>query len=225
VRERDTDHLYLVATANTSKAAPEFGEDFADLFLVSLPDGLSADPTHPAPTADSSIRLHQLDHRRFEAADDWCDFAAGGGVSVSPEGLLCLYGAHHFRANGLFHATEFRADPPALPSGAYAWVDLFEHHDFAGRRLTIIGERDAAIPDYGKVGAQGRSFAGIASSVRYQLPDGRKYRLYRETGYRERPGEASTLTLDGNGRVQEIPDLQATVPRFGDAVMSSAYVP
>ena len=44
-----------------------------------------------------------------------------------------------------------------------AWVDLFEHAEFNGRRLSIIGTKDENIRDYARIAVQGGTFDNIVT--------------------------------------------------------------
>lgn len=105
-----------------------------------------------------------------------------------------------------------------ITSTRQGWIELFEHHGFTGRRLTVSGTgRASAIRDYGRVVAEGRrGFGDKVSSVRWQLPTGLRYRLYEHDSFRGR-----SVELQSTGRIREISNLQNL--GFGDTISSSRY--
>jgi hypothetical protein len=66
---------------------------------------------------------------------------------------------------------------------------------------------------------EGASFNDAVSSARWQIPDGRVYRLYAARGYDE---AERVLDLEGNGRVREIADFKSR--SFNDRVSSSRWI-
>jgi hypothetical protein len=218
--------LYLVGTRNTSAGAPSIpGTDYADLFAVELseqmlrPQPVMRAGGFPAPTIEKVGEA-----KRFSAADEHCNLAAGGGVYVSPSGILAVYGAFHWRISETFRLSEFRSESLALPTDAHAWVDLFEDEEFRGRRLSVIGRGEASISDYGKISVQGRSFDDTVSSVRFQLPRGWTYRLYKYKGYELSGNNRDYIDLQGTGAVEEIAAFRNEKKTFGDSVSSSRYL-
>jgi hypothetical protein len=194
------------------------GTDWADLHVVELDGGLLADPpAHVAP------RLAFVSPRAFDCHAGWGSFGAAGGLHVDARGRLQLYSAYHWRYDGTLFFTEFPEEPPrnAPLIGAFteAWIDLFDHTDFQGRRLRVRGRTGADHRDYGRIAVEGRSFDDAVSSARWQLPEGGVYRLYAAPGYREDEG---VLDLEGTGRVEEIRSFKAR--RFNDRVSSSRWV-
>lgn len=218
--------LYLVGTRNTSIGPPSIpGTDYADLFTVKLPDEMLGSPPvmpvggFPAPTI-----ANVGTGKRFSAADEYCNMAAGGGIYVSPAGDLAVYGAFHWRISETFRLSEFRSESPALPDDEHAWVDLFENEDFLGRRLSVIGDDAASIPDYSKISVQGRGFDDTVSSVRYQLPVGWTYRLYRHKGYQLSGNNRDYIDLEGTGAVEALAAFSDEKKTFGNCVSSSRYL-
>ena len=215
--------LYLIATTNTETLAPTIpGHDVADLFAIQLPRELLADPM-VSPGPFPAPRLTWLARKRLEGADEHCNFAAAAGVHVDSEGILSLYGGFHWRISGTIRLTEFRSEEPALAGAAHEWVDLFEDEDFRGRRLSILGTRTTTIPDYDKVLAQGKGFGDRTSSLRYQLPVGKRYRLYPDKNFS--PADPKRcLDLAGTGGVVEVSDVERLKRGFGNCVSSSRFV-
>jgi hypothetical protein len=221
--------LYLVATENTSGKAPlQDGDNRAHLLRVDFPPATTHSAT-PSLTAPTITRVAEL---RLQCEHDYGNFAAAAGVFLEPvrrpdrpepTGRLMLYSAYHWRIDQRIRMTEFRQDRPAtdppVADVSDAWIDLFEHKEFRGRRLTILGDLDERIPDYEKVRVQDRDFGDAVSSVRYQIPPGRTYRLYRDQGFK--PTTRDVVVLRGDGLVHEIPDLNAQ--GLNDAISSSCY--
>ena len=221
--ERDTSALFLLATRNTNPFAPNTpGEDMVDLFQVTPPAGMALTGTGaplPASTVPTPVYVNS---RRLKGADEFCSFAAGGGAFVSDSGALVLYGAFHFRGDGLFRMSEYWGDSSA---GATWWIDLFERSDFEGHRLSILDPAEARVPEYRERFAQGDKFDVSVVSARFLLPAGTTYRLFRQPGCPANAPAAEVLDLAGTGQVVEIPRLEAVQPAFGRAVRSSSIAP
>jgi hypothetical protein len=163
---------------------------------------------------------------------DFANLDAAGGIYLArdwkgpepePEGRIFLYGAYHWRVSRCVRFIEFCGDHPAsapvITDIEDGWVDLYEHPDFRGQRLTIAGTADAEIPDYGAIQVQDCGFSDRVSSVRYQLPAGTTYRLYRDDKFHPQRG---SVGLVGDGLVHEIRDLNAELG-FDNAASSSKY--
>ena len=112
---------------------------------------------------------------------------------------------------------ELRGHTPEITSTNDAWIDLYENDGYKGRRLSIIGRRPASIPHFGNISVQGSGFEDKISSVRFQLPRGVDYALYRHRRY-----EGEALVLHGTGFVEEIKNLHRDYG-FGDKVSSARY--
>ena len=209
--------LYLIGLHNTSKAAPTTpGRDYADLFSVEFGDSLSrATPQLSIPT------ITKIAKRQFFCHDQQANMDAATGVYIHPEGALSVYAAWHWRSANLLRFNEYRSEPddnaPTITKVSEAWVDLYEHTRYAGRRLSIIGKR-AGIEHFGNISVQGWSFEDIISSVRFQIPKGYNYVLYRHRKY-----EGDALALRGTGKVVKIPNLKHKDYDFNDRVSSARY--
>jgi len=99
-----------------------------------------------------------------------------------------------------------------------AWVEIFEHHNFRGSRLRIdSSHHQRGIRDYRHI-----RFTDKASSVRWQIPLGQAYRMYKDDNYR-----GNHIRLDGNGYIREIDNLKTHYRRrhnLGDWASSSRGV-
>lgn len=212
--------LFLLGTWNTSPAAPTLpGADWLDVHRVELDPALLGDP--PVAVAP---RLSFVSPRQFFCRDGWGNFAAAGGLHVDDRGRLQLYSAYHWRYDGTLSLTEFPEELPRnaapITAPADAWIDLFDHADFQGRRLRVRGEdADGNHREYASIAVEGASFNDAVSSARWQIPDGHVYRLYAAPRYGETEG---VLDLEGNGRVREISDFK--LRRFNDRVSSSRWI-
>lgn len=213
--------LYAVGTENTSFAAPVVGGDnFADLLLIEFPDRtLGPNPVLKEP------QITRIAEKRFDPGEDHYNMAAAGGIHIDrTSGELFVYAGFHWRVKKEIRAAEFRSEvPPSAPPVTRlkdAWIDLFEHADFTGRRLSIYGEHDHEIPDYHGIRVQDKAFGDKVSSVRCQIPVGHRYTLFENKRFGGR-----ALHLDGQGSVVEIPDLTRVAGNFNDEVSSSKYEP
>ena len=214
----DAFRLFLIGTENTSASAPiGKGNNVADLFELVIPKA-TLDDGNAAPSlfaVGSPIR--------FFAPREYCNFDSAGGVYLSngpADPRFYLYAAYHWRVNRTWRFAEFSAPPSPtvqvtrLEDG---WIELHEHEEFRGRRLTIHGDCDSLLEDYSKITVQDGDFDRTVSSVKWQLPQGAVYRLFQKKKFGGR-----TLDLEGTGAVESIPDLAGR--QFGDMVASSCYV-
>lgn len=214
---------FLAGTWNGSTMAPTVpGPDWADLHEIEFDERLLAGetPEDPAPP-----RLRLVQTRRFTCFDCFGHFAAAAGFHVDEAGRLALHSAFHWRYDDAITFAEFREEAPddaaEITAVQEAWIDLFEHARYAGRRLSIIGTRDEKLPDYDRIAVQCATFNDMISSARWQIPAGYTYRLYAGTGYDE---SAGFIDLAGTGRVECIANFKASPPAFNDRVSSSRYV-
>ena len=174
-----------------------------------------ATPTLGRPT------ITKLAKRQFFCNDQQANMDAAAGTYIGPNGGLNVYAAWHWRSDDLIRFIEFREElpgrTPEITSTNEAWIDLYEHDGYKGRRLTIIGKHPASIPHFGNINVQGSGFEDKVSSVRFQLPKGVDYVLYRHRHF-----EGESLALHGTGFVEEIKNLHRDYD-FGDEVSSSRY--
>lgn len=219
--------LFIIGTDNTADGSPlQDGDDVADLLRVDFP----AETTRAANPVLGLPTITRIGERRLQCDHDYGNFDGAGGVYLQPtagngptSGRLLIYSAYHWRIDNRIRLTEFRQDlpitAPAITDLADAWIDLFEHKAFRGRRLTILGNRDATIPSYDKILVQDRAFGDAVSSVRYQLPAGTSYRLFRDDNFK--PLAQGSLVLRGDGGVHEITDLSSQ--KLNESISSSRY--
>jgi len=216
-------NIFLIGLHNTSPTAPTIpGRDFVDLFAVTFPPSvLDAEPTLAKPA------ITKVGKRQMFCHDLQCNMDGAAGVHVTDAGQLVVYATYHWRSGGIIRLTEFREETPntapEVTDPRHGWIDLFEHRQFAGRRLSLLGGRGGRIPHYGKITVQGSTFENLVSSARWQLPRGTSYVLYRKRDF-----ASPKLVLTGTGKVEAIPDL-SRAPRgggttdFKDAVSSSRF--
>ena len=210
VWDRGTGQLFLIGTRNTDVKAPnDPGEDVADLFGVLSTAGTQT----PALDYITSIRL--------KGADLFCNFAGGGGAFVSESGALALYGAFHFRGDGIFRLSEFWSH---LAEGPTWWIDLYERSDFTGHRFSVLAPEEGRIDEYRQRFAQGSPFDDTVVSARFCLPAGTTYRLFRDAGCQAGAGGDTCFDLKGTGSIVEIPRLEVMQPAFGRVVRSSSVL-
>ena len=215
--------LYLIATGSTSQPSTDFlgGSDYADLFSVELPLAMVATPPVPPSGRFPAPTITRIKACKFSGGGEFSHMAAGGGVYVDPAGVLCVYGAYHWRLSSLFRMCEYRSELTSLPDVAHSWVDLFEHDHFRGRRLSVIGTSGTDIASYDAINVQGDAFNEKVSSARWLLPAGTRYRLFREQNFRLSGGNRDHVDLNGTGKIEEIRDFKKHTSSFGDCVSSS----
>jgi len=214
--------LYMIGTENTSRSAPaENGVNVADLWRVNLPNGLVA-----GRSPSGRFRLDHVATREYHGVRDHANFGAGAGTYVDDVGALHMYSCFHWRVERTVRMTEYASHRPGtIHDLRDAWVELYEHDGFRGKRLSIYGNRHAEITDYRRIFVDNGDFNDAVSSVKYQIPRGHAYRLYRDAGFKERRTlKKPFVDLVGTGSAVAIPDLKERPLRFGDKVSSSKYV-
>ncbi|NIR45386.1 MAG: hypothetical protein GWN99_13290 [Gemmatimonadetes bacterium] len=222
VRQADG-KFFLVGTENTSKMAPlAKGDDVADLLLVEFVEETLGDNPKLAEPA-----ITRVAEKRFEPAQEYSNMDAAGGAFVTADLTLCIYSGFHWRRSKELRFVEFRPDKSRarapIDSIDEAWVDLYEHKAFHGRRLSVLGRQDEVIRNYKKIRVEGKGFGDKVSSLRYQIPVGHTYRLFRDPDFKASKRQPSHMDLEGTGRVEEIDDLEAA-ENFDEEVSSSRYL-
>lgn len=214
--------LFMIGAENSALAAPiQGGDDFVDLFEVLIPnDMLISSSRKPV--------LRKIQTKKFFCRNrEYYNFDAAGGIYVDHNEGLYLYSGYHWRVNETIRFAEFRSTPdPAsvIDDIQKAWIDLFEEPKFGGRRLSILGEKESGIADYGKIFVQGGDFNDKVSSVKYQIPSGYVYRLYKDKAFKgNRLGE-DFLELVGTGRVKMTEDFRAESEKFENKISSSRFI-
>ena len=200
--------LYLIGLRNTSPMAPTIGGDNnVDLFAIDLSDSDRA----PANATDSvpTPTITRVASRQLQCKHRQCNMAAAAGTYID-RGKLTVYSAYHWRHSGLIRFNEFRGLTQATKRRVSriedSWIELFEKKFFDGRFLTLRGSDACDIADFGEMRVQGSGFDNKVRSVRFQLPIGAKYRLFRRTDFK-----AKIIDLIGTGGVSEIADLREHV--------------
>ena len=197
--------LYLVGLRNTSPMPPTIGGDNnVELFTVDIPDT----DRKPADALGgvSMPTLTRVASRRFECKHRQCNMAAAAGAYVD-HGRLIVYSAYHWRHRGILRFNEFcgltRATKRTVTHKKDGWIELFEKSFFRGRYLTIRGGESADIADFGELRVQGSGFDNKVRSVRFQLPAGATYTLFRGKNFKRK-----IIDLLGTGAVSEVADLR-----------------
>ncbi|MDF1545678.1 MAG: hypothetical protein P1R58_11315, partial [bacterium] len=220
-------NMYIAATGNVIITAPVVNDkDILQLFRLELDS-----------VTKSVKSLKSISHWHFitkvkgrgvsKDSPYQANFNAGASLYVHPSGALFLYSCAHYRRKEIlsvpfeeFYPYPDRFEPKVIRRLTDAWIEFYEHDNFEGRRLSLKGSRDAEIPDYSRLVVQGKGFNGEASSVRYQIPSGKRLRLYRKKNYKSK--ESDCLDLVGSGKLKLISDLKKS--GFGDKLKSSRFV-
>jgi hypothetical protein len=219
INQRDG-QLYMAGLHNTSGAAPTFGGDnIVDLYTVVIPD--AAKPPTASQGSIAEPVITRVASRKFECKHRQCNMDAAAGMYVD-RGKLIVYSAYHWRTGkGVIKFNEFR--PPTKPPKKTVtkpqdgWMELFEDTYFGGRFLTITGEKESSITDYGKIRVQGSGFNDKVSSAKFQLPAGATYRLFKDKDFK-----GKLIDLVGTGNVEEIADFKTR--KIERKVSSSRFV-
>ncbi len=214
--------LYMIGTENGSAAAPhQNGPNYADLWRVEMPGSIV-----PGVHGGKIPALTHVATAEFRGLREYCNFDGGAGVHIDDNGSLHLYSCFHWRVDNTIRLSEFASHRPGVIHDLKdAWVELYEHDEFRGKRLNRYGDRNGNIPDYSKIFVAGGDFDDSISSVRFQIPKGHAYRLYRDANYKEeKRWKKAFVDLKGTGSVVSVPDLKDKPYRVGDRVSSSRYV-
>lgn len=219
VHEQDR-RLYLIGFGTTSLVA---GEHVAQVYSVDIPG--AGDPIPPGQGLKKPIKVARVpgDQIQLKCPKSSCDFSGAAGLYISDPGLVIYSGAQYRTKKGVFKFTEFRPSiaGSAAPIRALGdgWVELYSEAGFEGSALAItdlrLGRGD--IPKYSKVKVTSQKFENRAMSARWQLPKGKKYRLYAKEGYKTRVAE-----LIGTGKIEHIADFEQL--GFAKRVRSSRLV-
>jgi hypothetical protein len=170
--------LFLVGTHNTSLPPPSLGSDLIRWYrLENTPDGqIGIVP----------IGSRQLNCRR-------CNFGAGAGLYIDPEGRLLLYAVEH-NDGGPGGSTEFEEFRPVSHAPATrpeeAWVEFFEGRRWEDYAFRLDGVDVAPV-----------AFPWVAhvTSARWSVPAGWRLRLFA------RPAcSGQSLDLMGTGESDDL---------------------
>lgn len=211
--------LFLLGFDNTAENAPiQPGVDLCHLWRVTVPAGGPAGGVWPG------LGVEHVDWRPFTCKDRQANMDAGAGTWIDPTGELHVYSCYHWRQDRLIRFSEFRAQPVAdaapITEPSKSWIDLYEHKAFGGHCLALVGLAGNNFAQYEHLHVEGSHFNEKVSSIRYQIPPGHTYRLFKEPGY-----TGSVLDLVGTGAVVEIEDLGAhAAPLRGDQASSSKWL-
>ncbi len=217
----DKGGLYLVGLENLAAGAPlEEKDDVADLLKVEL----SSRTKGSSPALEIPTITH-LCEKRFRRSKPYANFDASAGAYVSRAQKLFLYGGYHWRRGRLLNFVEYTpgvpANAPLIGPGVEGWIELFDEVGYQGRRLTVrMSDAITAIKNYNDIDVQGEDFGDDVASVRFQLPTGQTYCLFKDSGFK--PTDREVVELVGTGAVVEIPDIDAAYD-FDVGVSSSRF--
>jgi hypothetical protein len=219
--------LFLVGLHNDSPYAPIVaGRDLVDLFELIFPREVLYDPN---PQLDALPKIKKRGQSRlFRCEHRQCNMDAAAGIYIDKFETLNIYSSYHWRSNGIIRFNEYRTPPenrPPITQRRDSWIDLYERGGFKGRCLSLVGTRDANIPDYSRIRVQGGAFDNVVSSIRFQIPTGHTYELYELSHYNRYQPARKVLKLEGSGVIQEIPSLRNwDKPKgFNDKASSSRF--
>ncbi len=219
--------LFLVGFDNTSLAAPTIdGDDLAYLYEVGVARGLKK----TIPDWPSRLSFKQCSIMEFRCPDKQCNMDGGSGVYVHNNKELLVYSAYHFQTDLpsskslselVVKFTEFRTSRAVGSTTDLnrGWIDLYEHSDLKGKKLSVSGSSNDAIPNLDKVFVDDKPFGERASSAQFQLPAGWSYVLYPKAGYKG----VAPFVLTGSGRLKSIANFGKH--HFGDRARSAKLIP
>ncbi|HEX2046267.1 MAG TPA: PKD domain-containing protein [Acidimicrobiales bacterium] len=225
--------LYLVAMRQ-SIGAPDTGDDFADLYQVTMSEA----PFSFKLTRKSTIHQFCEDDGNGRS----CNFAAANTAYVTPSGELILYSAPHddeddrdpdyvrmaeFRHQELFRPGSPLRSPSAstanasveegrsvtlsgtvAPSADRPWVELFDDTGFLDRSIFVPYDSRHLyeLDNFDELD----TFEDKPSAVRWRLPVGMRVRLHED-----KESLGARVELVGTGRTEEVGDLDNDVVRPG----------
>lgn len=210
----DKSSLYLLGFDNTSPAAPIVGgKDYADLYKIGIKS------KHLKDTQLKSFNfetIRKVAFKELNESDKQSNFDAGAGVYIQSPKSFFVYGCYHWKVDLCLRFIEYHADPEEftgklLTGPRDSWIELYEHKDFKGRRLGLVGvnSRYTTIEDYGLIKVQGSHFDKKVSSVRYQIAGEHNYELFEDPHFGKYSEEKiKKLPLEADGKVHSIKNLK-----------------
>ncbi len=203
---------------------PRAGE--ADLFKL---DFWSSPAAWTSPAQFNLRQITKIGNKHFPSNLKF-DFDAGSSVYVDPHGGLSIYSVFDFKNvcdnRGLirfveFHPNSSRYHPDAITAIEDAWVELYTDRNFTGRCLGLTGLQNLMLENFSDVYVGDDMLNNQISSIRYQLPHARTFRLFNDKKFGTRRG---VLDLTGfEGRVIVRSDLKEQ--GFNDKVSSACLLP
>jgi len=170
--------LFLVGTHNTSLPPPSLGADLVRWYRLHN-------------TADGQIGIDPVGSRQLHCRR--CNFSAGAGLYVDPDGRLLLYAVEH-NVGGPDNSIEFEEFRPvshARATGpAEAWAEFFDDRrwDQLSLRLDGVEMAPTVLP-----------WVASVTSARWSIPEGWRLRLF------DRPAcTGKSLDLMGTGEVDDL---------------------
>lgn len=157
-----------------------------------------------------------------------CNFDAAAGVYVTPAHKLVLYASEHDNdgPSGSIKMMEFRpvADlgTAECPTVNQAWVELYQDSNFGGRSVMLdyVDRGKRKTVDFAYLD----SFNDMASSIKYCIPAGYKFTVYRHNTY-----GGGFKTYSGSGIVQADSNLHDNTfsdgSTVGDNISSAKWGP
>lgn len=218
--------LFLVGFDNTSFAAPTIdGDDLAYLYEVGVPRGLKKS----IPDWPSTLSFKHCSTKEVRCHDRQCNMDGGSGIYVHHSKELFVYSVYHYQTDLpsskslrelTVKFTEFRTSRVvrSISDLNRGWIDLYEHSDLKGKKLSVSGSSANAVPDLNRVFVDNKPFGGRASSAQFQLPAGWSYVLYSNSDY----NGAKRLVLTGTGRLRSA--LNFKKHDFGDRAQSAKLI-
>ena len=231
--------LYLLGFSRESGGIkdknPLKGEDWMDLYRVDV-SYLDEDRAPWQVGLTSPKRIKKIGEKHIYC-QNFCNFAAGGGIYASDQNELVLYGVNHFipldqeevklhggkpnkfqpQKAAFIQINEFRSFPPTIPlpliNTSQAWVALYDDANFEGPRVLLEGG-DVETQQWSNYQNVWGNFDKKVSSVRWVIPQGYQYGLYRHADFK-----GDLLLLKGNGQEQQLDRLRPL--GFNDSPSSS----
>ena len=172
--------------------------------------------THVTLSGFQNRHMH-CSYRSTSGADTHCNFVAAAGVYITPSQKVLLYATEHDNDGpaGSVKYEEFRNEfVQDCPTINDAWVELYDDDTFRDRGL-MIDYVDRNLRNYENYD-NAEDFEDRASSAKWCIPPGWRYRLYKD----KNSCGGSYRDLTGIGSEDDFKDIS-----FGDDASCSRWLP
>jgi len=233
---QDDDKLFMIGTENSygwSPLPPGVGRNRARLYEIHYDLKNATKNAFTSFSVTTSI-IRGTNTKIFKGGGKRYNFNGAAGIYLTPDDSLALYASHHrtYDDGNIIPCTEFYPSfpNPTINQLSDALIELYEDDTYRGRCLRIRGyHNNTSISDYKRLRVEDDHFNDKVSSIRFQLPIGKKYYLYPDKQYGGTP-----IELEGTGELVEISNIHSSrlkkkagvylIPKkMGDKISSSKF--
>jgi hypothetical protein len=196
--------IFLVGTHNTSLPPPSLGSDLVRWYRLEN-------------TEDGGVGIIPVGSRQLVCRR--CNFGAGAGLYIDPEGQLLVYAVEH-NDDGPEESTEFEEFRPVFRgtavTAAQAWAEFYEDRRFSNLVLRLDGVELAPLV---------APWTAPVTSIRWSIPAGWRLRLFSHPTCTGR-----SVDLSGTGESDDLAalgfdDQLACAQWFGETIRAAAPDP